>query len=286
MIVHSHPARTRAQRAAFAALVRPLLTADRARHTVALSVLHQLETAEPDAEPVLLSVHGGTRLLGAALRTPPYPLISSALKPESAGAVLAVLARIDPDLPGFTGPVEVVDALVAASGRTVVERTELRLFGLDVLVGPPGVPGSARRLSIDDVGLVAGRLRDFDAEAHTTSPSGAEGEMVAGWVSSGTGAWLWEHDGEVVSLAKAGPPSEGISRIGPVHTPSEHRGRGYAAAVTARAARWALEAGAQEVVLFTDLANPVSNRLYPRLGFVPLAAHREVRLAPDGPAGP
>lgn len=50
--------------------------------------------------------------------------------------------------------------------------------------------------------------------------------------------------------------------------------------------RWAQEAGAIDVVLFTDLANPVANRLYPRLGFVPVGEHREVRLAPDGPAGP
>jgi len=29
-------------------------------------------------------------------------------------------------------------------------------------------------------------------------------------------------------------------------------------------------------VLFTDLANPTSNRLYPRVGFAPVSDHREV----------
>ena len=69
-----------------------------------------------------------------------------------------------------------------------------------------------------------------------------------------------------------------MSRVGPVHTPPEHRGHGYAAAAMAVATRAALDAGAHEVVLFTDLTNPTSNRLYPRVGFVPVAEHREVRL--------
>lgn len=121
MQVHPHPGRTAEQRARFAALVRPLLSADRVRHTVALSVLHQLENAEldtdgPGTEPVLLSVHDGPQLVGAALRTPPHPLISSALDPTAAVAVLRGLAEHDPELPGFTGPAEVTEALVAAAG--------------------------------------------------------------------------------------------------------------------------------------------------------------------------
>ncbi|WP_433793278.1 GNAT family N-acetyltransferase [Actinoplanes sp. CA-252034] len=36
------------------------------------------------------------------------------------------------------------------------------------------------------------------------------------------------------------------------------------------ATRNALDAGASDVVLFTDLANPTSNALYPRLGYRPI----------------
>ncbi|MEJ7703884.1 MAG: GNAT family N-acetyltransferase [Geodermatophilaceae bacterium] len=83
---------------------------------------------------------------------------------------------------------------------------------------------------------------------------------------------LWCVDGEPVSYAATRPPVASMSRIGPVFTPPEHRERGYASAVTAAAAAaaWALAAGACHVVLFTDLANPVSNSIYPRLGFRPV----------------
>lgn len=56
-----------------------------------------------------------------------------------------------------------------------------------------------------------------------------------------------------------------------VYTPPEHRGHGYAAAVTAEVSRAAREAGAQEVLLFTDLANPTSNGVYRRIGYRPVS---------------
>ena len=69
-----------------------------------------------------------------------------------------------------------------------------------------------------------------------------------------------------------------MSRIGPVYTPPEHRGHGYAAADTAAAARWALERGARQVLLYTDPANPTTtNRLYPPAGLP--AAPRRARAA-------
>jgi predicted GNAT family acetyltransferase len=59
--------------------------------------------------------------------------------------------------------------------------------------------------------------------------------------------------------------------VSPVYTPSDLRGRGYAGAVTAAVSRAALDAGAGEVLLFTDLANPTSNALYQRIGYVPVS---------------
>jgi predicted GNAT family acetyltransferase len=48
------------------------------------------------------------------------------------------------------------------------------------------------------------------------------------------------------------------------------RGRGYAGAVTAEVSGAALAAGATDVVLFADAANPTSNALYQRIGYAPL----------------
>jgi predicted GNAT family acetyltransferase len=62
----------------------------------------------------------------------------------------------------------------------------------------------------------------------------------------------------------------GVVRVAPVYTPAELRRHGYAGAVTAAVTRAALDAGATDVVLFTDVANPTSNALYRRLGYRPV----------------
>ena len=51
------------------------------------------------------------------------------------------------------------------------------------------------------------------------------------------------------------------------YTPPQLRGRGYASAATAEVSRAATDAGAEEVLLYTDLANPVSNSIYQRIGY-------------------
>ena len=62
----------------------------------------------------------------------------------------------------------------------------------------------------------------------------------------------------------------GMLRVGPVYTPPELRGRGYASAVTAAVSLRAREAGAEEVLLYTDLANSTSNSIYQRIGYRPV----------------
>ena len=85
------------------------------------------------------------------------------------------------------------------------------------------------------------------------------------------GLLVWEAEGELVSMAARTPVVGGMSRVAPVYTPPAQRGNGYGGAVTVATSQAARAAGAREVVLFTDLANPTSNALYQRLGFRPVS---------------
>ena len=88
--------------------------------------------------------------------------------------------------------------------------------------------------------------------------------------------------GVPVSVAGLTRAVAGMVRVGPVYTPPELRGRGYAGAVTAAVSQAALEAGLREVVLYTDLANPTSNALYQRLGYRPVEDRVLFSFAPGG----
>jgi predicted GNAT family acetyltransferase len=56
-------------------------------------------------------------------------------------------------------------------------------------------------------------------------------------------------------------------RIGPVYTPPDLRGRGYASALTAELSAELLAGGRDYCFLYTDLANPTSNRIYQAIGY-------------------
>jgi len=58
--------------------------------------------------------------------------------------------------------------------------------------------------------------------------------------------------------------------IGAVYTPPRFRGRGYATAAVATLSRQLLDGGRSSCFLYTDLANPVSNAIYRRVGYEPL----------------
>jgi predicted GNAT family acetyltransferase len=77
---------------------------------------------------------------------------------------------------------------------------------------------------------------------------------------------LWD-DGEPVSLCGYGGRTPHGNRIGPVYTPPELRGRGYGSAVTAHATKEQLDAGRDYCFLYTDLANPTSNKIYMNIGY-------------------
>jgi predicted GNAT family acetyltransferase len=107
--------------------------------------------------------------------------------------------------------------------------------------------------------------------------------MVDRWLRGlGRCVYLWEVDGHTVSMVGAGSPTPHGIRIGPVYTPPEARRRGYASALTAAASQHQLDSGCRFCFLFTDLANPTSNRIYQAIGYEPVADVDQYAFAARG----
>ncbi|GAA1037968.1 hypothetical protein GCM10009557_52760 [Virgisporangium ochraceum] len=146
-----------------------------------------------------------------------------------------------------------------------------RIFEADRIVAPHGVSGRARQATPADRDRV---LRWADAFADEALPGERRGDH-ADHVDSRLGRdgrlWLWEDGGRPVTMVMVSRPVAGVVRISWVYTPPDQRRRGYASACTAAASAYALSSVATTCTLYTDLRNATTNRIYPAIGYRPVA---------------
>jgi GNAT superfamily N-acetyltransferase len=224
-------------------------------------------------------------LVAAALRVPPRPMLCTALGAAGGDRLLEAWLAEDPEPVG-------INALAATARQVAVSwerRTgghaqrhmSLALHSLRAVTGPsrPG-PGRLVPARPEHRGLVIAWWRAFAIEAGVVADAAAD---VDHRLPRGR-LWLWETPaGQPTSLVAVNPPVAGVVRIGPVYTPPEHRCRGYASAAVAQVSRQALGSGARSCLLFTDLGNPTSNRIYADVGYRRFADWEEYTLT--GPGG-
>ena len=274
--------------AAFLAEAEPLLLADEARHNLILGIAGTIRD-NPDRYPTrdLWLVRDGDKVAAAALRTPPYNLILA--RPRSTEALAALAEAVaGEELPGAVGTEpEIHEFAQLWSGHTGASpRTGMRqgVFELEQVEPPPEVPGSARVAAAADFELLLRWWTAFGEEVlHEGGPGreDAEENVRHKLTSPTSGFLLWDDDGATVSLAGWGGPTPNGVRIGPVYTPPELRGHGYATALTAELSQSLLDGtlfdgGRRFCFLYTDLANPTSNAIYERIGYRRIAESAEI----------
>lgn len=246
--------------------------------------LTTLRTTPWPVERVLLSVANGNGVVGAAVEARDAVLLVNGLPAAAAMTAAEALVTAGAKLSGVRGTPSTAMAFTRAWHElAAVSASELSrdvLYRLGELKPPNGVAGGWRTAGPGDAETVVRWLNEFFIEAFD-EPSNVDASraMLAAIVDAGEHILLWEFDGEPVSMARVRPAVVGASRIGPVYTPAEQRGHGYAGAVTAAAAQFVRKGGASEVVLFADTGNPVSNRVYRRLGFEAVATDVRYALA-------
>jgi GNAT superfamily N-acetyltransferase len=271
----------------FLGTVGEYLRSNPVQHNLPLTILESLRQSGPDAfgdSPPVFGWHerdsGGVD--GAFLQTPPFPVLAARLPDGSAGSFVDLLtsgavqpigANLDAsDEASFTA------AWQRATGAGVSVHMRSRLFRLGSLVRPDPFPrGAARVADQGDTDLLADWAVAFGTE---TGSGGADPRRRIADRLSHRGFMFWEADGVPVAMASLSRNVAGVVRVQAVYTPPEHRRRGYGGAVTTAMSQAALDAGAAEVVLFTDLANPTSNALYQRLGYRPVSDRVQLVL-PD-----
>ncbi len=232
-------------------------------------------------------------VVGAGMRTAPfapYPLFVLPMPTDAAAALAHVLHGRGEPVGGVNGALPAANVcageLARLHGLTAEVAMRSRLHEARTVVEPRPAPGSLRRAREEEAPLVLEWFAAFAADA------AAQAGRAAGHVHdlaedldgirrriAEERLWFWVDEADrPVHLTGRHLPVMGSARIGPVYTPPEQRGQGYAGNAVARVTQAILDGGARPC-LYTDQANPASNQLYAALGFEPVVDMVEMRIA-------
>jgi predicted GNAT family acetyltransferase len=206
----------------------------------------------------------------AAMRVPPWPMLATGFAdPLGARTLVERWLPEDPEVNAVTAEPPVARAVAGALATLTGRRHTLRvseamhvLESVSPLPAPAG--GAFRTAERRDRDVLIDWDRAFAAEAGVGFASEAE-RLVDRRLAAGS-QFVWDDDGPVAT-AGLNPAVAGTARIGPVYTPPAHRRNGYATSLVTALSAHALRSGAARCMLFTDLANPTSNKIYARIGY-------------------
>jgi uncharacterized protein len=243
-----------------------------------------------DPPPYFAVVRRGSELLAAALMTPLHNLVVYA--GDETGSARA-FDRVAFDLrqhnwpvPGVLGPRAAALAFAGAWQRLCGQGYTLavheRVYELRQVVPPSQPDGKMRLAGPADLDLLTGWLLSFHREAVPQEPISPDDARASAQMKiDDQDLFVWDAAGPVALAGRNRPTPHGYC-IGPVYTPPQFRGRGYATALTAALSQLLLDSGKQFTCLFTDLANPTSNSIYQKIGYTPVCDFDQYRFVAAG----
>jgi len=201
-----------------------------------------------------------------AIKTPGRALVLGELNEAQCHRLAEKTMRLD--YPGVLGPDQ-----SALWFKTHAEELGLRFEGsieqgISALAEPPiypDAPGRSRRVTVDDADRFADWVIRFVREASPHDPLPSE-EILRSRACAGQ-HWFWTVDDEPVSLTGIVRQTRDTAAIASVYTPPPHRKRGFAGAIVSTVVDQIYAGGRKTACLYTNLANPISNRCYEKIGF-------------------
>jgi len=232
--------------------------------------------------PYLSTVEDENGLVCAACMTPPFHIVLYSQRTDDEKALLMLIQNLREhkwSVPGINAPALLADKFAKLwgkeTGQTCHLATPKRLFQINKIIPPLPAPGKLCEATENDLELVTSWIT---AGYEETMPGGIHGDIRQTVTRAITNRdyYLWKlEDGSSVSLACKTRPVINTISIGPVYTPPEQRGKGYASNCVAALSQLLLESGWKYCNLFTDLANPTANSIYQKIGYYPLCDFHE-----------
>jgi len=234
-----------------------------------------LATISKDDNPVLI-----------ALMTPPHKLQIASLTPDDAAALMLLAESLHRG--GWKVPAVLAEERVAHGfsahwcalhGCGMKPGMRQRIHELRAVNELQSARGYCRPATLDDMPRLIPWAVSFMAQTHSPdSPTEIQAHLVS--LSEEGSLYVWDHNGPVSMAAFTRPTQHGVC-ISYVYTPPEQRCQGYATGLVTAMSGQAMSSGKQFCMLYTDLANPASNSIYRKIGYLPVADAMDIIYSSD-----
>lgn len=232
---------------------------------------------------LLFSILDGKRTLFSALQTPGRNLTIFGEEQAIGLAVSWLLPYCKEKrhtIPGIIGP----KGLVSSFAQSWQSQTHMpwklhlnqRVFQIDQVADITYASGRFRQAQAKDQDTIAAWLIDFHLEAIQDDIRGSELSKAQKMINSKR-LFVWE-DQEIVSMAASTRATRHGITINAVFTPVPFRKKGYASSCVASLSQHQLDQGYQFCSLFTDAANPTSNKIYQNMGYYEVVKFQSINL--------
>ncbi|HDR4426845.1 GNAT family N-acetyltransferase [Bacillus thuringiensis] len=184
------------------------------------------------------------------------------------------LAEVYPNVPGLIGNKKVVQRLaeeiaVLENKKTTVAM-EQGIYELKQVKKKWNGDGVFREINSDEIPLIEQWIYQFCEEVNLPTTK-EEAEQTAHTLITNHRLFGLEIDGKLVSVAAKTRPTKNNITVNFVYTPKEERKKGYASNCVAALSQRMLDEGYKTTTLYTDLANPTSNKIYQEIGYEQIA---------------
>lgn len=132
---------------------------------------------------------------------------------------------------------------------------------------PQNVSGEISKPSIDDIDIIADFFAGFIYDCFNKSTSSDKQIEAAKKHIQHGNLYVLRVSDEIVSMANIAHRSPRHARINQVYTPQQKRKHGYASALVARLSQKIIDEG-RVPMLYADLTNPDSNKVYQGIGYI------------------
>jgi len=269
----------------FTTKVIPFLEKNEDKFSLFLGVLERIKAGAYE-NPYMATIEENDQLLAIFQMTPPHPfnIIFVDEKQISTCTDLCINELINHSIP--------IESIISVKEWAILfaQKWQEKTGGSYSLVMDQGLyrldqveeslemsSGVWRYATPNDALLIENWYAQFEHDTGLSKTAPVEIKKRVKTMLEAKEVFLWEDQGEIVSMMKKSRPTARGITVSLVFTPPEKRGKGYGRTMVATVSKELLKEF-EFCVLYTDMLNPTSNKIYQEIGYQKLIDSVHLKL--------